>query len=563
MVLRNKKMDDQNRSNQDPKVKSAAESRNHAMTAFSNFMKERFLSDKAPNGRHLSPDQYWAGMDAIFSRQGQISTPDLTYQMLTGYNRQGQRERYGHGLFSGATGFNSTNPDDTANALSTEVRRALTMGPTEAQKQNLHRAATVIGFVRQLPQNRMAEIHAAIKAAAPVAQSSPQPATYAKVAPRDYHKPLPTAADIGWSEGEFHSSAAHAARAFKTVMGQRGEHVPTDHLAEGIKQMALHAHATHGLDMATSIRAVSNALNVMYAGPVNAKKVFADQLAENAKTLTTLRMVDEEAAKLRKLDLLDDLDALMKVAWEETRHPRHARGAADGGEFAPATGGGVSLNRGVTKEPRASRAPAEEASPWSASAIATGIGSYTGMQAGWDLARKYVPGPATSAAKTTLPATAEQGVSLAAKYLPNFSVKSAIRSIPHFGAAFIASGLGEMAGSGLAEAGVRQAYAIAGKPMPSAPAPAKDPSLGEWAVGMAGATLAQDAGMATGRMVGTAAGRLIGGTVGGLAGPAGALALGAAAGYVGEQAATSLYRWLAPYPQGKSVLDRHVKAVLA
>lgn len=546
--------------------------RNAAGELFFTHMKEGYLS------RERLPNLYWNGLQALFSRQGQISTANRAYQMLTGYKvGGGAADGIKNSLFPTATGFDSahgTGQEDVRDAMSAEITRAMALNPTQGQRDNLHRAVAVVGRAKQLSHEQTAALHQQIGGTADRGDtqgarqsSSSNSSSYQKGAPPNYDKQMPSAADIGWNESHFHAFAEdHASKIASRLQVPDAD----GRLTETMKMLALHANSVHGTDMKQSVQAVTNALRDLSPSPID-KKHLAGKMGGAGNDLPILRAVEDHAAKLKhagqanKVVTLDDFDALMKGFWDEALHPRDPAGSALGGEFASgggsassapsssAAGAPSSGKRIATKlASESAEAAVAVAAPGRAKAAApqqsslldattVGLSGVLGNNLGWNAAMRYMPGKAAigqKVATSMAPEAAAEGVAkaglgIASRILPaaRFLGMTGLR----YGVALGASSIGGLLVSSAAHGALNLARTATGG-QATGPYVSPDQSLAEGAAGAAGMV----AGDIAGNKLASAAARAGAGQVAGWAArqvaARGASALGAA----GAEAAGAL-----------------------
>jgi actin-related protein len=305
---------------------------NNAAGTFMNEFRARWVK---PETASNSGAMYGA-LEALFQKQSEILKSSQFYQMLTGYKGN---EKKGDGIFKPNEDFGSSDRDEVAGALDSEITRIMDKAAPrdDAQRDALRRAVAVIGKSRNLPPETLQPIYDKIGgAAAPqretvYSESATLPhvpvehrtAHVRPAVPDEISEPIRSPRDF---DNPYSDQAAHVASNIAPRLGLR-----TDSQREMLTIMIEHyikqVSKAQNLDIPVAGKIVSDAMIRSGGGDRVAQAEFARTMAstdhaafEKAINQAIRRHKNEQAGEnsYAKADFvvrgsdLDSLDVLMK-----------------------------------------------------------------------------------------------------------------------------------------------------------------------------------------------------------------------------------------------------------
>lgn len=546
------------------------------------------------HGLQQSPPTSAAGWHAamadLFSTEGRSMRGKQMYREMTGFDEDGNAGKTR--IFQANQGFRG-DANAAGQAMLLEMDRLIAAGkPTSDQAANMMRAVAVVAHVKKVPAATLAELYKRIMAAAPQptpqsplggnpfgpgpgvpgpggdrrGSAAPQPA--AVPAPGLSVVPGPGTLADGPAFPLNSRRSMQPPRPFDHQQGLRlGEQVAGKaadlygvHMEEEIVSLGtamhgfareLHASSSKMTEV-EAFKAVNNAMTAMHRLHPEAEVgqfMFGtgpegERNAENAAFMGLLhregKKVDDTLMNhLGKLADRGVMERLRKVSMEgfvESLHPRAAAGEAAGGEFVAGSGDGSGGHGGHSSSTggRMVGEGIEAGGKYAGRAAAT-----AGREQGWAHPVRL----GTELGGSLGAEVALRGAQTVARFLPGAAGKVAALGLEGVGA-MVGGDYGSEAGGRVGSA----AYTAAtGHKAPGYnPPPPQDLGQGLAATGgaMGGGLWGNAAGMTAGAYLGRAAGGSVGALIGG---PVGAVALGAAAGWAGEKAASGIYGYFAGF----------------
>lgn len=480
----------------------------------------RWLSgsgNMADNG--LSGSKMLSALEnGLFTIHGQVLKPRDAYGLLTGYAPDGARRN--KAIFPRNEAFGPGG--DAFEGMVDVVNKAMADLPnmTNDQRTQLHRAVTLVGKVKNLSTDQQKTLHQKIREgrgdaeAAKVSGGARQEAPpRIKVSDTDFTPNFPD----GWDEDLLHGGAEiQTARIGKLgrVFADQQMRFPT---YRTIRALAIEAkNRMPSLKEDDAVRLAGDAIEALATRPgkdkdgVNGKMEASGSIlveAPEAFWAELDRQLVLYQKGVKKADLLDDFDALMKVAfrqWDESKHKRDDEGEfanKDGSEGRETERDGSGAQQRQPK-PRRERAQAQPQPPAERDftepvRLGTEVGTQAASQLAWSAAERFLPATARMSAQ-------------------------ALRFGGMTAASMAAGSAGGMAGG---EAG-KEVYRLQGKKDPGDWDGPQYSGVGEMVSEFAantagwigGAKAGAVAGTAVGGPIGTAVGGFVGGVVGGVAG---------------------------------------------
>ena len=508
----------------------------------------RWLSgsgNMADNG--LSGSKMLSALEnGLFTIHGQVLKPRDAYGLLTGYAPDGARRN--KAIFPRNEAFGPGG--DAFEGMVDVVNKAMADLPnmTADQRTQLHRAVTLVGKVKNLSTDQQKTLHQKIREgrgdaeAAKVSGGRQESASRVEMSDAEFFPNLPK----GWDEERLHGGAEIQTARLAGLGGQFKNPDNKFAIYRVVKSLAVTAkEQMPSLKEDDAVRIAGDAVYALAnrkerdkETKLNGRETAAASFVMGLPLPEVFRneLQDQMAAYqkgVKKADLLDDFDALMKVAfrqWDESKHKRDDEGEfanKDGSEGRETERDGSGAQQRQPK-PRRERAQAQPQPPAERDftepvRLGTEVGSQAASQLAWSAAERFLPTPARMGAQV-------------------------LRYGGLTAASMAAGSAGGMAGG---EAG-KEVYRLQGKKDPGDWDGPEYSGVGEMASEFAANTAGWFGGAQVGALAGTAIGGPIGTAVGGFVG-------GVAGGVAGSELGRQVYRrYLSRYgDEAASAISRY------
>lgn len=454
--------------------------------------------------------KFFEGLDALFSKQGQILKNREAYRLATGFDFNGQPS--GKAIAPRTAEFGKDG--DVGEGLDKVITYAQGIfggqDLRDTQKAALHRLVTLVGAVKNVDTEVQKGLHAKIRqgrAGAGAAEAGPKE-TAAPPPPKPKAAPVgesgrATLRPEGWDEAVAGPKVRDAAKGLGVEYS--ANRVLTEEAVRSLAYAAKRSYPTISTDQA--VKVARDTLMTTGVGDDFDIRHYLEELDSQVQPYV-----------VKKGEFFDDLDGLMKAAfagYDESKRKRDPEGQftyPDGRNVGPVAGRGrqpqppARTERGLTEPVR----------------LGTEVGSASASQAAWMIAERFLPAPARVGAKV-------------------------LRTGAILGGSVAAGAVGGEAGGDVGE----RYYRARGQKSPGAyDGPDYD--------GVDDA-LADVAGNIGGALAGTKAGALLGSAAGPGGALVGAFLGGVAGGIAGGEGARRAYHFLEPYGEkATGLIERYL-----